>query len=54
MLRAITCLEDPKANLVGNCLPEDLAAYRLERFEEFLADCRKLMAQKVKQYHCAL
>ncbi len=48
---AITHLDDLKANLTANYLPEDLAAYQPERFEEFLSERRRLMAQKIKQYY---
>lgn len=51
---AITCLEDLQANLVANCLPSDLDAYQPERFEAFLVERRRLMAQKIKQYYSAL
>lgn len=51
---AITCLDDLKGNLAANCLPEELAAYRPERFDEFLAERRRLMAQKIKQYYWGL
>lgn len=50
----ITRLDDLKANLTANCLPEDLAAYQPERFEEFLGERRRLMAQKIKQYYWGL
>ncbi|MGY8821922.1 MAG: dynamin family protein [Pseudomonadales bacterium] len=51
---AITRLDDLKGNLAANCLPEELAAYQPERFEEFLAERRRLMAQKIKQYYRGL
>lgn len=51
---AITRVDDLKANLAANCLPEDLAAYQSEQFEAFLAERRRLMAQKIKQYYWAL
>ncbi|KPY31470.1 hypothetical protein ALO52_200235 [Pseudomonas syringae pv. primulae] len=51
---AITRLDDLKVNLASNCLPEDLAAYQPEQFEAFLAERRRLMAQKIKQYYWGL
>ena len=51
---AITRLDDLKANLAANCLPEDPGAYQPEQFEEFLAERRRLMAQKIKQYYWGL
>ena len=51
---AITRPEDLKANLAANCLPESLAAYQSEQFEGFLAERRRLMAQKIKQYYWGL
>lgn len=51
---AITRSDDLKANLAANCLPEDLGAYQPEQFEEFLAERRRLMAQKIKQYYWGL
>ena len=51
---AITRVDDLKANLAANCLPEDLAAYQSERFEAFLAERRRLMVQKIKQDYWGL
>lgn len=51
---AITRLEELRANLVANCLPDNLAAYEPEQFDEFLAERRRLMAQKIKQYYWGL
>ncbi|MBF7728598.1 hypothetical protein [Pseudomonas sp. N040] len=51
---AIIGLDDLKANLAVNCLPEDLAAYQPDQFEAFLTECRRLMAQKIKQYYQGL
>lgn len=51
---AIISLDDLKANLAANCLPHDLAAYQPEQFEAFLAERRRLMAQKIKQYYWGL
>lgn len=47
-------LDDLKANLAANCLPDDLAAYQPEQFETFLTERRRLMAQKIKQYYWGL
>ncbi|EIU1301090.1 hypothetical protein RZC90_006336, partial [Pseudomonas aeruginosa] len=51
---AIISLDDLKANLAANCLPDDLAAYQPEQFETFLTERRRLMAQKIKQYYWGL
>ena len=50
---AITNLDDLKANLAANCLPDDLTAYQPEQLA-FLAERRRLMAQKIKQYYWGL
>ncbi|WP_157738136.1 hypothetical protein [Pseudomonas aeruginosa] len=47
-------MDDLKANLAANCLPDDLAAYQPEQFETFLTERRRLMAQKIKQYYWGL
>ncbi len=51
---AITRLDDLKANLQANCLPDDVSAYAPDQFEAFLAQRRKLMAQKIRGYYWAL
>lgn len=51
---AITRREDLRANLVANCLPEDLDAYRPEAYEDFLAERRRQMALKIKGYYWGL
>ncbi|MCF6751741.1 DUF262 domain-containing protein [Pseudomonas stutzeri] len=51
---AITRTEDLRVNLAANCLPSDVDAYQPEQFEEFLAERRRLMAQKIKEYYWAL
>lgn len=51
---AITRLDDLQANLAANCLPSNLGTYQPEQFEEFLAERRRLMAQKIKEYYWAL
>jgi hypothetical protein len=38
-------------NLETNCLPTDLALYAFDRYEEFLAIRRKLMAKKIKSFY---
>jgi hypothetical protein len=43
-----------KANLASNRLPEVSAASQPERFEAFLAERRRLMAQEIKQYYWGL
>lgn len=51
---AITQLEDLKANLAANCLPENLEAYQPENFDAFLTMRRLLMAQKIRSYYWGL
>jgi hypothetical protein len=51
---AIVRLPDLRANLQANCLPDDLQAYQPENFDAFLAERRRLMAQKIKRYYAAL
>lgn len=42
------------ANLVTNCIPEDLHEMGLDRYDEFLSARRKLMAAKLKGYNQSL
>lgn len=51
---AITQLDDLKANLAANCLPEGLEAYQPENFDAFLVMRRRLMAQKIRSYYLGL
>lgn len=51
---AIVRLVDLRANLQANCLPEDLRSYQPENFDAFLAERRRLMAQKIKRYYAGL
>ena len=50
-------INDPaelKANLAANCIPEELHEMGLDRYDEFLAARRKLMAAKLKTYYSSL
>jgi len=50
-------INDPaelKANLIANCIPQELHEMGLDRYDEFLAARRKLMAAKLKTYYSSL
>ncbi|HRQ89613.1 MAG TPA: DUF262 domain-containing protein [Bacteroidia bacterium] len=51
---AISNSDELSANLVANCIPEDLHEMGLERYDEFLERRRKLMAAKLKKYYESL
>lgn len=51
---AINDSSELAANLVTNCIPEDLHEMGLDRFDEFLSSRRKLMAAKLKSYYQSL
>ncbi|ENA27915.1 hypothetical protein HMPREF1487_09098 [Pseudomonas sp. HPB0071] len=51
---AMTSLEALKTNLLDNCLPEQIEAYEIDAFEDFLVERRKKMAQKIKHYYKSL
>lgn len=51
---AITDLEQLKQNLAVNCIPFSVVDMTFENYEEFLAERRKLMAEKIKKYYLAL
>ncbi len=41
-------------NLTENCIPESWRDFHHENYSEFLIQRRKLMAEKIKAYYCAL
>lgn len=51
---AITDLTGFRDNLKLNCLPDDLEIYDFDKYEEFLQDRRKCMANKIMNYYYAL
>ncbi len=51
---AITDSKVLRENLKANCLPENIAAYTFENYEDFLLQRRQLMAQKIQQFYQAL
>ena len=51
---AITDLEQLKQNLAVNCIPFSVVDMTFENYEEFLAERRKLMAEKIKNYYYSL
>lgn len=50
----ITDLEQLKDNLATNCIPFSVVDMTYENYEEFLAERRKLMAKKIKNYYYSL
>ena len=51
---AITDLEQLKENLAMNCVPFSVVNMTYENYEVFLAERRKMMAEKIKNYYCGL
>lgn len=51
---AITTFEDLKANLTMNCIPESIMYMEIGDYEIFLAERRKLMARKIRDYYRSL
>ncbi|USN99553.1 MAG: DUF262 domain-containing protein [Phycisphaeraceae bacterium] len=47
---AINDLEEMKANLEANCVPAGMVDGEIGEYDEFLAERRKLMAQKIKAW----
>ena len=47
----ITDLEKLKENLAMNCIPFSVVDMTYENYEEFLAERRRLMAKKIKEYY---
>ena len=43
-----------KENLKENCIPENIVSMKVENYEEFLFERRKLMAKKIKTYYYKL
>lgn len=54
VLGAITNLDKLQDNLAVNCLPTELESYAPENYEEFLAQRRVAMAEKIRGYYWAL
>lgn len=50
----ITSLDELHANLVANCIPEDIFEMDATDYERFLDERRTLMAQKIKRYFFSL
>lgn len=50
----IHSVEELKANLAANCIPEDIFTMSAEDYERFLGERRALMAQKIKDYFLEL
>jgi hypothetical protein len=46
----ITTVEEMRSNLQMSCLPDCLLSGEVPSFDDFLAQRRKLMAQKIKTY----
>ena len=51
---AITDLDKLKENLAVNCIPFSVVDMTYENYEDFLAERRKLMAEKIKNYYYSL
>lgn len=51
---AINSIEDLKANMKENCIPESFVNMSIDNYDEFLKERRKLMAQKIKEYYNTL
>jgi hypothetical protein len=49
--RWITDLASLSANLAANCVPDEATAMDVDRFHEFLARHRQLMAEKGRAYY---
>ena len=50
----ITRLDDLKENLKANCIPEGIQNMTSDDYLDFLAERRKLMAKKIKDYYYSL
>ena len=50
----ISSLDELHENLKSNCVPESIFTMSLDRYDEFLKERRKLMAQKMKVYYFSL
>jgi len=51
---AITNKEELIDNLKENCLPDNIDAYQYENYENFLAERRIMMANKIRDYYWSL
>ena len=51
---AINNIEDLHKNMKENCIPESLIYMKINDYEEFLKERRKLMANKIKKYYESL
>ncbi|HNW69373.1 MAG TPA: DUF262 domain-containing protein [Bacteroidales bacterium] len=51
---AITTSDELKLNLAMNCIPESIMNMEVLDYDTFLAERRKLMAEKIKEYYLAL
>lgn len=51
---AINSIDDLKANMKENCIPESFVNMTIDNYDEFLKERRKLMAQKIKEYYNTL
>jgi hypothetical protein len=50
----ITNLEELKANMAENDIPETIFQMSLEHYKDFLQERRLLMSRKIKQYYESL
>ena len=50
----ISSLDEIHENLKSNCVPESIFTMSLDRYDEFLKERRKMMAQKMKEYYFSL
>lgn len=50
----ISSIEDLRTNLKANCISEDIFEMDIDRYDEFLVQRRRLMAQKIKNYYLSL
>jgi hypothetical protein len=50
----ITSIEQLEENLKRNCLPSSIDEYEFDNYEQFLANRRLAMAEKIKAYYYAL
>lgn len=50
----LTSIEDLRANLEANCIPESVMEMEVDDYQDFLVERRKLMAQKIERYYKGL
>lgn len=53
-LSGINSIDDLKANLQSNCVPYDIVNMGIDNYQDFLAERRRLMADKIKNYYFKL